>query len=171
MKKLIYSILLLSLTILAACGKNNESGKSPYQTPTVNNPLVVEPNQPDYQYETSAEELFGRINERRAVLGISPLVRDSFLDTQAHAFAVDLGDGRNSEFHLKANLCDRIPGREACAFVVRSDIPSAGSVVGAWLRNDSRREKILDRRFRRSGVAMTQDRSGRPIWVLVMLGN
>lgn len=168
MKKTILVSMFISLVVVA-CGKNNQSGKSnPAATP-VTNPVGV--GVPVYPIESNTNELFARVNERRAAWGMPLLVRDSFLDAQANSFAMDLADGRRSEFHLKADLCDRMPRTSECRFMALSDRPMAGSVLNYWLSKPGRKRVLENPRLRRAGVGLSRDRNGQAVWVLVMLSH
>lgn len=167
MKKTILVCMFVSLVVVA-CGKNNTSGKSNPNTPALN-PVVG--GVPVYGVESNSDELFARVNERRAAWGMPLLVRDSYLDAQANSFALDLADGRRSEFHLKADLCARMPRTSECRFMALSDRSMAGSVLNYWLSKPGRKRVLENPRLRRAGIGLSRDRNGQAVWVLVMLSH
>lgn len=163
------TLLLLVLSfVMVACGQNNESGKKA-AAPQLNTlGTGIPTDMPVYRSrESSPEELIERLNDCRARRGLTMLMQDPGLDSQAKHFAVEIVEGGVAPGRvLNAGLCERIRGFGSCTGLVL-DAQNEEIAINYWLNKDS--NLLLNGDYRRAGASRVRDRNGRMVWVLLMV--
>lgn len=183
-------ILMLSFSLLLACGKSNKSGGS---NPAVPNYNLIQAEDAPY-----ANDLIAQINQRRIEGGLAPLERTALLDSEAQTQAVDRLNSQSyrsnvryeayGSFNLYGyygyynggtrlnsfNICDRVTDRfcEAIGVGVGSYNRANLSPVQSVLRRiqSDRSLNIMSHRYQRVGLGLARNLEGRSYWVVVFAG-
>lgn len=168
MKNTTFVLLLVSLSLLAACGKSNKSGQSSSSRTTT--PVVIED---DVVAENSKQTVLQQLNKYRKASGAAELRYDSTLDNYAQGHADDLGDFRTELSRgRQCSLRNNTTGiNSICAeFVLRGRIFSQ-DVVRELVDAPRNQARLQDPQLKRVGIGAAVDRQGRSVWVLLMIGN
>ena len=164
MKNTSFVLLLVSLSLLVACGKSNKSGQSssPNFSPVQGEEEVIS--------EGSKQTVLQQLNKYRKAAGSSALRYDNTLENYAQGHADNVSDGRSP---LSARQCTLRNGRTAvhsnCAeFVFRGQFLSQ-DVVRELVESPRNQSRLQDPNLSRVGIGSSVDRQGRAVWVVLMI--
>lgn len=186
-------LLMLSFSLLLACGKSNKSGGGTPATPNYN--LIQGVDVP------VANDLVAQINQRRLEAGLVPLERAPLLDAEAQTQAYErlnsslYRNTNNIRFQTygQFNIYGQYSyyhgggvtnGFDVCGRVTDRRCDALGIGIGAYSRanlspvesvlrriQSDRYINILSRRHQRIGVGLARNTEGRTYWVVVLTGN
>ena len=166
MKNTSFALLLVTLSLLAACGKSNKSGQSssPNLSPVQGEDEVIS--------EGSKQTVLQQLNKYRKAAGSAALRYDSTLENYAQGHADNVSDGRSP---LSARQCSLRNGSTGvhsnCAeFVLRGPFLSQ-DVVQQLIEAPRNQARLQDPTLSRIGIGSSLDRQGRAVWVLLMIGH
>jgi uncharacterized protein YkwD len=164
MKNTSFVLLLVSLSLLAACGKSNKSGQSssPNLSPVQGEEEVIS--------EGSKQTVLQQLNKYRKAVGSPALRYDSTLDNYAQGHADNVSDGRSPLSARQCNLRNSTTGiNSSCAeFVLRGKFLSQ-DVVRELIEYPRNQSRLQDPNLSRVGIGSSVDRQGRAVWVLLMV--
>ncbi len=165
MKNTTLVLMLVSLSLLAACGKSNKSGKSSSRS---SNPVVIED---DVVAASSKQSVLQQLNKYRKASGAAELRYDSTLDNYAQGHADNISDGRSPLSSRQCSLRNNATGiNSTCAeFVLRGQYLSQ-NVVQQLIDSARNQSRLQDPQLKRVGIGAASDRQGRAVWVLLMIG-
>lgn len=165
MKNTTLALMLLSLSLLAACGKSNKSGQSSSRSTS---PVVIED---DVVAENSKRSVLQQLNKYRRASGAIELRYDDTLDNYAQGHADNVSDGRSPLSTRQCSLRNNRTGINTnCAeFVLRGQFFSR-DVVTQLIESPRNQARLQDPMLRRIGIGAAVDRQGRSVWVLLMIG-
>lgn len=168
MKITTLALMLVSLSLLAACGQGNKSGQSSSRGLS---PIQLED---EVVADQSKESVLQQLNKYRKASGAPELRYDNGLDSYAQGHAADISDGR-STMSPRARHCsfrNNTTGMSSvCAeFVLRGQIYSR-DVVQELTQAPRNQTRLQDPLLRRVGIGASMDRQGRAVWVVLMSGH
>jgi uncharacterized protein YkwD len=165
MKNTTLVLMLVSLSLLAACGKSNKSGQSSSRS---SSPVVIED---DVVAENSKRSVLQQLNKYRKASGAVELRYDNTLDNFAQGHADNVSDGRSSLSTRQCTFRNNNTGlHTTCAeFVLRGQFFS-NNVVQELIAAPRNQARLQDPQLRRVGIGSAMDRQGRAVWVLLMVG-
>lgn len=166
MKNSTLALMLLSLSLLAACGKGNKSGQSSSRGLS---PIQIED---EVVADQSKESVLQQLNKYRKASGAPELRYDSGLDSYAQGHAADISDGRRSMSSRNCSFRNNTTGMSSvCAeFVLRGQIFSK-DVVQELVQAQRNQARLQDPLLKKVGIGASMDRQGRAVWVLLMSGH
>jgi uncharacterized protein YkwD len=164
MKTTHLALLLVTLSLLGACGKSNKSGQSssPSLTPVQTEDEVVS--------EGSKQTILKQLNKYRQAAGSTALRYDATLDNYAQGHAENVSDGRTPLSTRQCTLRNSSTGiHSSCAeFVLRGQF-SSQDVVKQLTDAPRNQARLQDPALTRIGIGSSLDRQGRAVWVLLMI--
>lgn len=164
MKTTHLALALVSLTLLAACGKSNKSGQSssPSISPVQNEDEIVS--------EGSKQTVLKQLNKYRQAVGSTALRYDPTLDNYAQGHAENVSDGRTPLSTRQCTLRNSSTGtHSSCAeFVLRGQY-SSQDVVKQLIDAPRNHARLQDPGLSRVGIGSSLDRQGRAVWVILMI--